>query len=152
VVHPVPSPRQTDTIFSDETQPDTPQNKTNNFLKCVTQWRKEFRAEGKYQLAQRVFLDCPLCNPQNSVSQQPAGSRGDWAGSSLTIPGTRARTHTATTHTRQQELASPLQMSANSCNILLLSISYSLESEKSQQTVSEELKVGKLVGFIVFLW
>lgn len=42
------------------------------------------------------------------------------------------RIHTATTRTRQQQLASPLQMSANLCNILLLSISYSLKGEKSQ--------------------
>lgn len=96
----------------------------------MTQWRKEVSAEGKFQIARHVFLDCLLRNCQNSVSKQAAGSRGEWGWSSWTMPGTRAHTHTATAHTRQQELASPLQMSANLCNILLLGISYSQEGKK----------------------
>lgn len=44
---------------------------------------------------------------------------------------------------RQQQLVSSLQMSANLCNILLLSILYSLQGEKSQLTVSGVFKVGE---------
>lgn len=64
----------------------------------MTQWRKEVSAEGKFQIFQHVFLDRLLRKPQNPVSQQPAESRGEWAGSSLTIPGTCAHTHSHRTH------------------------------------------------------
>lgn len=51
LVHPTPSPQQTDLIFLDETHPRHATKQNIFFLKCMTQWRKEVSAEGKLQMA-----------------------------------------------------------------------------------------------------
>lgn len=97
-----PQDRQT-SFFQMRHNPALHRTKTNYFFfKCMTQWRKEVSAEGKFQIARHFFLDCLLRKPHNSVSQPPAGSRGEWVRSSLTVPGTCAHAHTAP-HARGNE-------------------------------------------------
>lgn len=65
----------------------------------MTQWRKEVSAEGKFQIARRVFLDCLLRNCQNSVSKQAAGSRGERAAAHGQCQA-HVRIHTQPPHTQ----------------------------------------------------